>query len=401
MSNRDKKLQTKSSQKTATFIYVEKSLQIYCLGKKKLKELFQDFINKFNPKSEIRDYLFSYEGKVIEESEYEKCVEDNNFGKKDSFIITVKKQIKIIQCPMCNYGDCVVSLQNYRTIFYNCEHKHLKISSYENYEQDQLYYPEKILCSGSGDKCKNNALIDQNFRLCLTCSNLIGRTRSICNKCVDKEKKEFKGDNEHKIIKYEDKNYYCQDHISEMKSYCFDCKCNLCDVCVTLHLNDKETEGHRIKSIESLIPEEKEIDEIKESLRKIKESMVSLNKIIDNLIYTLGRSLDIYRDYYNIATQVLKKYETFNKKPEDFKNFTIFKCLYNLKKSNKQMLGDIQSVIHGKDNAEKAIKLIKIYDNKKKEYYDKDKWGDDLNKENDDNWFKEVCEREERNRNRN
>ena len=186
-----------------------------------------------------------------------------------------------------------------------------------------------------------------------------------------------------------------------MKSYCFDCKCNLCDVCVTLHLNDKEKEGHRIKSIESLIPEEKEIDEIKESLRKIKESMVSLNKIIDNLIYTLGRSLDIYRDYYNIATQVLKKYETFNKKPEDFKNFTIFKCLYNLKKSNKQMLGDIQSVIHGKDNAEKAIKLIKIYDNKKKEYYDKDKWGDDLNKENDDNWFKEVCEREERNRNRN
>ena len=118
MSNRDKKLQTKSSQKTATFIYVEKSLQIYCLGKKKLKELFQDFINKFNPKSEIRDYLFSYEGKVIEESAYEKCVEDNNFGKKDSFIITVKKQIKIIQCPMCNYGDCVVSLQNYRTIFY-------------------------------------------------------------------------------------------------------------------------------------------------------------------------------------------------------------------------------------------------------------------------------------------
>ena len=230
---------------------------------------------------------------------------------------------------------------------------------------------------------------------------MIGRTRSICNKCVDKEKKEFKGDNEHKIIKYEDKNYYFQEHISEMKSYCFDCKRNLCDVCVTLHLNDKETEGHRIKSIESLIPEEKEIDELKESLKTMKESMVSLNKIIDNLIYTLGRSLDIYRDYYNIATQVLKKYETFNKKPEDFKNFTIFKCLYNLKKSNKQMLGDIQSVIHGKDNAEKAIKLIKIYDNKKKEYYDKDKWGDDLNKENDDNWFKEVCEREERNRNRN
>ena len=393
---KEKKLNTKSNDKKASFIYSKRTFEILCTGKDKLEELFQKFIIKFNPDSQIRDYNFYYDGKEIERETYNQTLETINYLKKrDTFVISVEKNIKIIQCPMCNYGDCVVSLSNYKTIFYNCEHKHLKISSYEKYYNDQEYDPGKILCSGSGDKCEKNGLTSPNFCLCLTCSKLIKRTRSICNECVGKHNKEYKGEKKHKIINYEDKNYYCQNHISRMIKYCFDCKSNLCEGCVTEHNNNKENKNHRIKRIESLIPEEEQIIKLKKSLDQIQEYMGQLKLIIDDLIYTLRRSLDIYRDYYTNASHIIKKYETFNKNKKDFKNFTIFKCLYNLRKSNKQILDDLQSVIDADKKVIKASKLITIYVNKKDNYY-KNPGGDDLNKENDDDWYKEVCENERR-----
>ena len=159
-----------STQKTAIFMYAnKKTISIQCQGKEKFVEIIKKFINKINQNSNIVDYYFYYEGKKIEPKDYEKPIEDNEFGKNQSFILSVEKNIKIIQCPKCNYGDCVVSLLNYKTTFYNCEHKHLQISSYDNYFTDQIYYPEKILCSDISENCKINAKIDPDFQMCLTC----------------------------------------------------------------------------------------------------------------------------------------------------------------------------------------------------------------------------------------
>ena len=102
----------------------------------------------------------------------------------------------------------------------------------------------------------------------------------------------------------------------------------------------------------------------------------------------------MYTNYYNIANNIIEKYESFNKGEQAFKNFTIFKCLRNLKKSNEQMLTKIKTVIKEKDKYEQAKHLIEIYSNKKKEYYANDRSGDDLNKEDDTAWFNEILERE-------
>ena len=385
-----------SAQKTAIFMYANKSFAISCNGKEKLNHMIQKFIKEFNPDSKIIDYIFYYEGKKIETNTYDKNIEDNElFGKKQSFIISVEKNIKVIECPKCNYGDCVVSLLNYKTTFYNCEHKHLVISSYDNYFTDQLFYPEKILCSGNN--CNINEKMDPDFSLCLTCSKLLNRTKSICNTCIKKHKNEFKdeNENEHVIIKYEDKNYYCKDHIQRMKKYCFQCKKNLCDGCVAEHLENKEKyKEHQIKSIESLIPDKKELEDLDLSLKEIKKSMDSLKIIIDDLIYTLNGAMRIYQNYYKIANHIIGKYEKFNKGEKDFKNFTIFKCLRNLKFSNAQILQDLQSIINEKDKFDKAKKLIGIYADKKKNYHANDGKGNDLNKEDDTEWNKEVIERE-------
>ena len=144
--------------------------------------MVKKFIDNFNPKSEERDYIFKNENIKIESNDYDKPIE--KLVKKEPFIIEVEKNIKIIQCPKCNYGDCVVSLYGYKTIFYNCEHKHLVVSSYDNYETDQNYFPEKILCCGN--ECRQNAKTDPNFLLCLTCSKTCNKTKSICNNCFIK-----------------------------------------------------------------------------------------------------------------------------------------------------------------------------------------------------------------------
>ena len=383
-----------STQKTAIFMYAnKKTISIQCQGKEKFVEIIKKFINKINQNSNIVDYYFYYEGKKIEPKDYEKPIEDNEFGKNQSFILSVEKNIKIIQCPKCNYGDCVVSLLNYKTTFYNCEHKHLQISSYDNYFTDQIYYPEKILCSDNSENCKINAKIDPDFQMCLTCSYIINRTGAICSNCIKQHREK-----NHTIINYEDKNYYCRKHIKKMEKYCFQCKKNLCEICVEEH--EKEIEkynGHQIKRIDSLIPLEKEIKDLKDSLDEISKHMEHLQMIVNDLIYTLKGAMRIYINYYNSANHIIEKYESFNKGEKTFKNFTIFKCLYNLKFSNRQILEDLKSIINEKNIFNKAKYLIGIYSNKTKEYVSSDKIGSDLNKEDDSDWFKEVCEREREN----
>ena len=149
-----------STPKTYTFIYAAIPYIIPYTGKETFKEMIIKFIEVFNKESKIHDYNFYYKGEIIDPTTYDLIIKDNK--NNESIIITVDKNIKVIECPKCNYGDCVVSLINYKTTFYNCEHKHLEISTYDNYFTDQIYYPEKIRCAGNND-CKKNAKMDSKF----------------------------------------------------------------------------------------------------------------------------------------------------------------------------------------------------------------------------------------------
>ena len=100
--------------------------------------------------------------------------------------------------------------------------------------------------------------------------------------------------------------------------------------------NQEKYNGHQIKSIDLLIPEDKEIEGLKESLKEINKNMESLKIVIDDLVYTLNGAMRVYQNYFKIANHIITKYESFNKGEKAFKNFTIFKCLRNLKFSNNQ-----------------------------------------------------------------
>ena len=85
-----------STQKTATFVYTNRAIPIQCQGKEKLVEVIKKYIAKLNSNSSINDYYFYYEGNKIERSNYEKTIEENEFGKNESFVLSVEKNIKII-----------------------------------------------------------------------------------------------------------------------------------------------------------------------------------------------------------------------------------------------------------------------------------------------------------------
>ena len=55
---------------------------------------------------------------------------------------------------------------------------------------------------------------------------------------------------------------------------------------------------------------------------------------------------------------------------------------------------DLDAIFEKKKKTEKAIELIKIYDKKKSDYYANTPLGNNLNKEDDSDWLKEVEERE-------
>ena len=276
-----------STQKTYTFMYAAQPYVINSTGKEPFKEIIIKFLEKFNKDSKIHDYNYYYQGKLIDPHTFD---EPLNYDKNDAaIVITVEKNIKIIKCPKCNYDDCVVSLINYRPTFYNCEHKHLEIGSYDNYFTDQIYYPEKIICAGNN--CNKTGKTAKMMCMCLTCSKMTNRTKSICSECIEKDGHK---DSNHFVINYEDKNYFCKIHCQKMDSYCFQCKDSLCKGCIEEHLKHKDKyKDHKIKSIEFLIPDEEELKPLYDSLDEIKKTMKSLKIIIDNIVYTLNGAMKI------------------------------------------------------------------------------------------------------------
>ncbi len=102
----------------------------------------------------------------------------------------------------------------------------------------------------------------------------------------------------------------------------------------------------------------------------------------------------IYTQYYIISKDIISKYELFN---QNFKNYRILKTLRNLEFSNKQILGDLNGIIKEKDIKTKADLIIDIHNKKIKNLKLNNINESDYNKDNDEDWLKELDKNEENN----
>ena len=98
------------------------------------------------------------------------------------------------------------------------------------------------------------------------------------------------------------------------------------------------------------------IEEFKEILNQIKTKIEKLKIIITYIKKNLlDGTMKLYKNYCDILNDVIEKYEYNNK---ELKNYGILKTFFNLKKSNKKIMEDLDKVINEKDYKNKTYFLI-------------------------------------------
>ena len=324
----------------ANFCYEKKSIEIQCTNEEEMKKIFERYAMKLN--SNENNFDFFYENKKINNDSTISKLTGNK--KKNNIIVFVERKSKIIKCPQCICNDTILKIEKFRLKFDGCKYNHPDNKIFDDYEKCQEIDFSKIKCSKSG--CKNNVKTDPaDFFKCIDCTVLINRTIYYCSKCNNQDTES------HRRIKYDEKNYYCEEHCKKLIKYCEDCNKDLCEDCEGNH-----KDNHNIITYESM---EEKIKNIKDNLNNIKKSITNLEHVVENIRGFLEGSVNIIKKYCFIAEDIINKYETYNK---DLKNHRILQSVINLIDSNKDVMEDINSIISKKDDIkEQAQSIINIF----------------------------------------
>ena len=334
----------KSDKIKVTFFCQRRTVIIKCSTEDKLNKIFNDFIKEINSNYVSNEFDFYYEGCKLnnDATALKNIIPKDN--KIDNINIIAERKLRIIKCPKCICNDCIININDYRIIFYGCKYNHTVYKLFNEYDKSQKADFSHIVCSQEGcNESMNDSF--QDFYKCLACTKLLKYTYYLCNN----HSSEKEHDKTHVKVRYDDKNYYCETHFNKYKEYCFKCNKNLCSDCLNGH------KGHQINNYESLSPN---LDEIKANLNKIKEKINDLGIIIASIKKNLDGAMKMYENYYKIANDIVEKYELYNK---ELKNYRILRSFLNLKKSNQKIIKDLEEIINGKENKDKAYKLMDIY----------------------------------------
>ena len=177
-------------------------------------------------------------------------------------------------------------------------------------------------------------------------------------------------------MKFDKKNYYCGEHKKAYINYCFDHKIDLCEGCLTNHIDC------RVKGYNAM---ESNLDKLKESLNLMEKKMSGLRLIIESITKRLNDAMRLFKRYQYIAKDIIGKYELFNK---DLKNFKILKSLRNLKATNTKMNKELTNIVTEKDQIKIINSLFTINDNLKQNIKIDNI---DHSKDNDDDWWDEIA----------
>ena len=325
-----------------------KDKTIQCSTTEKISSIIERFVKEIS--SDVNNFEFYYlQTKIKEDSTIASLEKD--LDSKD-IIISYKKRSKIMRCPKCICNNAIIQIKDYKLNFYECCHGHKSLNEiFDNYNQTQIIPLENIRCHKCRDSQKNYI---EDFGKCLTCSKEFAKY--YCPKCWGEHPKS------HKVINYDEKYYYCQKHHKEENnvytSYCENCKKNLCEFCVS-----EENKEHKIEKFENMIID---IEPMKKDLNNMKDKIDELKLAVDEIKHEIDEAVKMFENYYNIAKDILEKYESFNTL---LKNYQVLKTIKFLKISNKEVEKDLD-IINGSDlNFEKkCFALISIY-KRDREFY--------------------------------
>ena len=237
---------------------------------------------------------------------------------------------KIIICPKC-YESTNIKIKDYKINLYGCKNNHNIINIlFGKYLDLQKIDESKIICNKCNNKKSNS--YQRLFYRCNICKI------NICIKCKEKH------DKNHKIIDYDNKYYYCEEHNDIYTSYCKDCFKNICILCEKDHINHEIISyGKIISKKEDLINKKNELrNEIDKMYKNIREIIYKLNKVIEN-----------FANYYKIVNDTINNYNISNR------NYEILNNINEI--SNNNIINEIKE-INNENNDKKIIKILDIYD---------------------------------------
>ena len=115
-----------------------------------------------------------------------------------------------------------------------------------------------------------------------------------------------------------------------------------------------------------------DVNEIKKKLKKIGEKIKDLRVIVRIIKNKIDGAIKIIEKYYDIANDILTKYETFNSKSNNYQ--TLLTVNY-LSSSNKEILNQIKNIIKGNERKEdwlnKFSVLLDIIESDRSDYNNK------------------------------
>jgi len=304
----------------------------------KLKEIFDRFKIKINALD--KEIFYQYNGEIIKD---ENLIVSQLTSKKIFTILAYDPNImaqninsliksEYVICPKCK-ESAILEEKDYKLKIYGCQNEHITNNILINYS--------KIICQ----KCHQNYIYSDGFHQCNICKIYL------CKMCISTH------DNNHKIINYNDREFICNIHNEKYNSYCNKCKKNICAACENSH------NEHELIYYDKLIIEDnrilKYIEETKKEIdifnKDIKEKIIKLNKIIENI-----------EGYYNIIYNIIQKYINDKKK-----NYQILITIDKI--INNNIINNIKRINNNNNEYNDIIEIYnKIFNNKDNDIIDKD-----------------------------
>ena len=262
-----------------------------------------------------------------------------------------KKSENII-CPQCK-ESIIISVKDYKISLSQCKNGHkydnLLLSQFNELQTEDI---SQILC-GICKKSKSQTF-ENKMSFCFDCKI------NICNLCISIH------DNNHNIIEYEKKNYICENDGEHFTSYCQTCKKNLCVSCENDHSQHEVIPFSKImKNKNELIKQntnlKKDVDNFKKIINDITEK---LNKVRDNI--------DIYFDINKMLINSTKR---------TYRNYEELVSINEIN-NNNTIQADINSIINENNINNQINGIMEMY---KKMEFEEEIQNPSQNNENNDN----------------
>ena len=239
-----------------------------------------------------------------------------------------KKSENII-CPQCK-ESIIISVKGYKIFLSQCKNGHkydnLLLSQFNELQTEDI---SQILC-GICKKSKSQTF-ENKMSFCFDCKI------NICNLCISIH------DNNHNIIEYEKKNYICENDGEHFTSYCQTCKKNLCVSCENDHGQ------HEVIPFSKLMKNKNEL--IKQNTN-LKKDVDNFKKIINDITKKLNKVRDNIDIYFDINKMLI------NSTKRTYRNYEELVSINEIN-NNNTIQTDINNIIN-ENNINKVINIIFI-----------------------------------------